>query len=822
MKGEIGIHSDHPLTARYRRLLLLVTLLLFIVIILLAANQYRDQRAQVLHRLAQNSAIYTIALDGIAKAASDHVMQMKSWSEDYLENPPDYPNNLRKYFTPHLINGELDTFTLDAVPEDFRPLVGQLFWLNGDPRRIDVGKPVLDHALGFFALVRLTHEVTPYFKWSYFFPASRDYFNMYPWESSSDLLEHLGIPTMRNGIHTYYDNEFYLSGTPEHNPQRQSYWTAPYDDAARAGTMITHGAPVYTGDKFHGIVATDVKLATLEQFLVDLPREVGRLLIIDDMGTVLAHSTDLSSDAISKVSDVAPEVPTDQTLFNGLEKPGNPLMVNGNFMVARKTTYAPWILIYLINDKEIMGLLRPRLLPYAVILAVLVATVFIALFLMRREFIRPALELVHYIRDASQYSMIEEPRLPRLWQTWVGVVSRAFSENRDATRKFRESEAFKSAIIEEELACQQEALRQSEKLSAMGELLAGVAHELNNSLAILMGRATLLESKTTDPNVQTEIEKIRTVAERCSSIVRTFLSRAKKKLPESRATSLNDVVTNASDLLGYALHTSGIELETRLAEALPELNIDADQVGQVVINLLVNAQHVLAEQPPPRHISIETGRADGGVYCRVTDKGTGVPVDLRQRIFEPFFSTKGGCEDTAVGLSVSRSIAHGHGGELWLENNEQGAVFVLWLPLDSACGNRESLDNLDGLNDLQAVHVLIVDDDPDVTELLSEILQSAGLETTLVQSGQEAIKWLEEHTCDLILSDIRMPDMDGPALWRALSAQHPDLTHYMAFITGDTHSANIALFLKETGLPWLEKPFTPEQVLALVARMETT
>jgi CheY-like chemotaxis protein len=114
----------------------------------------------------------------------------------------------------------------------------------------------------------------------------------------------------------------------------------------------------------------------------------------------------------------------------------------------------------------------------------------------------------------------------------------------------------------------------------------------------------------------------------------------------------------------------------------------------------------------------------------------------------------------------------------------------------------------------------VVDDEPEVAELMAEILQSAGLEATLVHSGQGAMHWLESHDCDLVLSDIRMPDMDGPALWRTLRERHPDLARRMAFITGDTLSASIAPFLEETGLPWLEKPFTPEQLLALVARIE--
>jgi CheY-like chemotaxis protein len=121
---------------------------------------------------------------------------------------------------------------------------------------------------------------------------------------------------------------------------------------------------------------------------------------------------------------------------------------------------------------------------------------------------------------------------------------------------------------------------------------------------------------------------------------------------------------------------------------------------------------------------------------------------------------------------------------------------------------------------LQAEHVLIVDDEPELALVLAEILRSAGLETTQVHSGHEALQWLDRNNCDFILTDIRMPDMDGPALWRELKSRFPELSRRTAFITGDTLSASIAPFLQQTGQPWLEKPFTPEQVLELIARTE--
>jgi CheY-like chemotaxis protein len=371
-----------------------------------------------------------------------------------------------------------------------------------------------------------------------------------------------------------------------------------------------------------------------------------------------------------------------------------------------------------------------------------------------------------------------------------------------------------------ELARQREALRQSEKLSAMGELLAGVAHELNNPLAILMGRTALLETKTKDPAIKGDVEKIHSAADRCGRIVHTFLSMARQKRPEHKPADLNDIVNGAIELIGYGLNTSGIQLKVTLAKDLPKRNMDIDQIGQIIINLLVNAQHVLTEQPEPRRITIETGCASKGIYCRVADNGPGVQDDLRQRVFDPFFTTKRNNVGTGIGLSVSRGIAREHDGELTLEDTQQGASFLLWLPSDSLDKAERDLTQAAGTIDVQSQHVLVVEDEEEIAGILIEILESAGLTATWVKNGREAMDWLENNQCNVILSDIRMPVMDGPGLWSELKEKHPDLLRHTAFITGDTLSAAITPFLNETGTPLLEKPFTPEQVLSLIVRIE--
>jgi signal transduction histidine kinase len=235
----------------------------------------------------------------------------------------------------------------------------------------------------------------------------------------------------------------------------------------------------------------------------------------------------------------------------------------------------------------------------------------------------------------------------------------------------------------EELERQREALHQREKLAALGSLLAGVAHELNNPLSVVVARAVMLEEESY-PAAQAAASKIRIAAERCARIVRTFLAMARQRPPERGPVAINDVVSAAFDMTAYTVRTSGIQVAPDLGRDIPPILADADQLHQVLLNLIVNAQHVLQERPGPRRIRVTTrfDQAAGAVRVAVSDNGPGIPEQLRARVFEPYFTTKPSGLGTGVGLAVSHSIAQAHGGTLTLDCPEMGgAVFTITLPV---------------------------------------------------------------------------------------------------------------------------------------------
>jgi signal transduction histidine kinase/ActR/RegA family two-component response regulator len=368
-----------------------------------------------------------------------------------------------------------------------------------------------------------------------------------------------------------------------------------------------------------------------------------------------------------------------------------------------------------------------------------------------------------------------------------------------------------SKRIEAELDRQSALLHQNEKLSALGSLLAGVAHELNNPLSLVVGYAGLLEEMAPDDSTRERAIKVRIAADRCARIVRTFLAMARNKPRAPGPVALNEVVEAALEIVAYGLRTADIAVERELAPDLPPVHGDADQLHQVLANLLVNAQQALQTVPLPRRLQAVTGADDEAVWVTVRDNGPGIPAGIVNRIFDPFFTTKPQGVGTGVGLSVSHGIIAAHGGQILVES-EPGAGSTFTVRLPRARAERAEQAHAAPPAAHRRARILVVDDEPDIGHLLTDILQGDGHETASASSGREALDWLGDREVDLIISDLRMPDMDGPALYRALAERRPELLTRLVFITGDTLAADITGFLSETGANVLEKPLDPPDV----------
>jgi len=285
---------------------------------------------------------------------------------------------------------------------------------------------------------------------------------------------------------------------------------------------------------------------------------------------------------------------------------------------------------------------------------------------------------------------------------------------------------------------------------------------------------------------------------------------------------LNKVINDALDVLTYTLRSGGVTLDLALAPHLPPVLADADQLGQVFMNLFTNAHQAMASRPGPRVLKIASHAVpdQAKVQVTVTDSGPGIPPELRSRIFEPFFTTKAVGEGTGVGLSVSLGIVQSHNGTLRLgEHDDAGACFVLSLPaLRSMAPRADSPATPSAAHDPRhGARILVVDDEVDIAEILRDILTPAGHRITLTHNGLDALRRLDAEPFDLVLTDLKMPGLDGPALYAELSRRHPHLAHRVIAITGDTLGSSAREFVRTSQVPVIDKPFEPNDVLTRVA-----
>ena len=379
-----------------------------------------------------------------------------------------------------------------------------------------------------------------------------------------------------------------------------------------------------------------------------------------------------------------------------------------------------------------------------------------------------------------------------------------------------------SKRAEEELVRSREALHQAEKLTALGSLLAGVSHELNNPLTIVTAQASLLEELAEGSPMAARAEKVRRAAERCSKIVQTFLAMARQREPERSMIQAADVVRAALDLTEYSLRTAGIEVSLEVEPDLPPLHADPDQLHQVIVNLLVNAQQALQEKGGERRLwlRVASARAGAAVSIEIEDNGPGIPLEIRRRVFEPFFTTKPEGVGTGVGLSFSLGLVEAHGGRLELVDVPGGGA-CFRVTLDAAASADPAAQETDPAPaESRQGRALIVDDEPDVAEVLEILAGRAGYTVDVAVNGQEAIELIMRQDYDVILSDLRMPQLDGPGLYSWLEREKPHLTQRIAFVTGDTLGDAAARFLNSSGRPVLEKPFSGKNVRALLEAID--
>jgi len=362
----------------------------------------------------------------------------------------------------------------------------------------------------------------------------------------------------------------------------------------------------------------------------------------------------------------------------------------------------------------------------------------------------------------------------------------------------------------------QQQLAQSEKMSSLGQMISGAAHELNNPLSTVLGYAQLLRVQVGDAEKSSRrLELLQSEAERCQRIVQNLLAFARQRSPERKPLSVNEVIQSVVSLIGYQLRTSGVTLITELDAELPAIDGDAHQLQQVFVNLLTNALHAIRAHADSGRVRVTTSRVDGGVAVEVDDDGPGIPDDIRSRIFDPFFTTKDEGKGTGLGLSIVYGIVTSHLGTIdALPSEMGGACFRMQFPERGAQTDDRSRAVLPASGPtVRRGRILVVDDEKALAQMLREALERDGHRVITAGDGAEALQRLAEGEFDVVISDVKMPGMDAWQLLAEVGRRHPQLKDSVLLTTGDTVSPEPEELARREGLELIAKPFDIDDLL---------
>jgi two-component system NtrC family sensor kinase len=395
------------------------------------------------------------------------------------------------------------------------------------------------------------------------------------------------------------------------------------------------------------------------------------------------------------------------------------------------------------------------------------------------------------------------------------------AETKDMLRERLQELESEVGQLRRKLAVSQRAMARNEKLQALGQLISGVAHELANPLTAVVACASFVTTARTLEDARRHAATIEEQGGRATRIVQTLSSFARRRAGNRCALSLNRVARAVIDLHGHHLTSSAITLDEDLEPDLPNVDGDPYELEQVVLNLVSNAHYAMAHAHHGGRLTIRTRSTDDVVRLVVEDDGPGIPRDEIPRIFEAFYTTKG--EDgTGLGLAIARDIIRGHGGHLWATSDE-GAGTAMTIELPRLTSTRPPLttepDARLTSRPAQSA-ILVVDDEPEFGDLLSELLRRRGYETEYVESAAAALLRLQERDFDIILTDLRMPAMSGEDLWQTLRRERPALAKRTVFMTGYYAARETAAIVDAIEQPCLTKPFRASELDELLASLE--
>lgn len=424
--------------------------------------------------------------------------------------------------------------------------------------------------------------------------------------------------------------------------------------------------------------------------------------------------------------------------------------------------------------------------------------------------------------DGRVFDIISSPLKNPDGTIYSMMILRDITRKKEAEEKYRlmseetlkANQDLKETI--DQLKQTQEQLIQSEKMAAIGQLVSGVAHELNNPLFSAMGYTELLSMDAEDGGENKEkLDNILSSIKRARSIVKDLLKFARLENIEKEIIDINDVVRQTLSLREYELRVNNISVECDLQKGTLPVFGNFVRLQQVLLNLFINAEHAINDVKNDGIITVRTflNKPRKLVVVEISDNGRSIPIEIIGQIFDPFFTTKEVGKGTGLGLSTSYGIIRDHEGKITVRRGKNLKIFVISLPqADVKQDVPEQVSNDIGEITAHGEFILVVDDEPVIVDLLEDFFKRKGFSVITAESGNEALEKLKEKDVELIITDIKMPEMDGKRFYNEIRNNKPELLNKLLFITGDTLNRETRAFLKEINGYYLRKPFSFDEI----------
>lgn len=385
---------------------------------------------------------------------------------------------------------------------------------------------------------------------------------------------------------------------------------------------------------------------------------------------------------------------------------------------------------------------------------------------------------------------------------------------------------------------------QSEKLAAMGQLVAGVAHELNNPLTAILGISDLLIERASDPAGRRQLELVNEQARRAAGIVQNLLAFSRPSAQHKTAINLNDLVQRTLQLHEYSLRVKNVALDFKSQPGLPLVIGDTNQLMQVMINLIVNAEQAVQEKKGSGALKVRLGENGAAgpsrVWVSFEDDGPGIAPEIESRIFDPFFTTKRPGRGTGLGLSICLALVREHRGNIEVASRYGfGTTFTVALPVPSDSEiealhrsadalpagmkpdrtNPALRENILASNKLEGHSVLVVDDEESIRELLQNGLSARGLSVDCAASGEQALARTAGRSYDAIVCDVKMPGLNGEQVFMQMRARPGCENQKFVFMTGDLMDTETTVFLRKAGVRSVQKPFRVTDLIGVLTEV---